>query len=116
MSFYFVRLGFFAGLAILLTTSITGAHGSKEGELPGRVNVEVFNVVEGRSVVVTSVPDGTRVEKGEIVCELDTSDLRSRLATQEIVVRAAEFDLHGATLRRSHRNEDRRVRRGPVQE
>ena len=47
-----------------------------------------------------SVPEGTRVEKGDIVCELDPSELRDRLATEEIVVRGAEADVVAARIGR----------------
>ena len=51
-------------------------------------------------VVLSSRPDGARVAKGEIVCELDPTELKNRLAIQEIVVRGAEADVHGARIAR----------------
>ena len=45
---------------------------------------------------MSSRPDGARVDNGDIVSELDPTDLKDRLATQEIVVRGAEADVHGA--------------------
>jgi multidrug resistance efflux pump len=60
----------------------------------------VFNVVEVRTTVVFAKPEGARVEKGELVCELDPTALKERLAVQEIVIRGAEADLQGARLAR----------------
>jgi len=100
MSSNLLRLGLVAGIATLLAGAIALAQERKGGEPGGGGRVDVFNSVEGRVVVVTSRPDGARVEKGDIVCELDPSELRDRLATQDIVVRGAEADVHGARIAR----------------
>jgi multidrug resistance efflux pump len=72
----------------------------KGGEAAGREGVKVFNVVEVRTTVVFAKPEGARVEKGELVCELDPTALKDRLAVQETVIRGAEADLEGARLAR----------------
>jgi HlyD family secretion protein len=51
-------------------------------------------------VVVSSRPDGARVAEGDIVCELDSTELKDRLATQDLVVRGAEADVHGTRIAR----------------
>ena len=100
MSSNLVRLGLVAGFATLLAGAIALAQERKGAEPTRGGRVDVFNSVEGRVVVVTSRPDGARVEKGDIVCELDATELQDRLATQEIVVRGAEADVHGARIAR----------------
>jgi multidrug resistance efflux pump len=62
--------------------------------------VDVYNPVDGRVRVISSRPDGARVGKGDVVCELDPAELQDRLASQEIVVRAAEAGRQGARLAR----------------
>ncbi len=46
------------------------------------------------------MPEGARVEKGDVVCELDSAKVRDRLAAQEIVMRAAEADVHATRIAR----------------
>jgi len=100
MSSNLLRLGLGAGIAALLAGAIALAQERKGAESTAVGRADVFNSVEGRVVVVTSRPDGARVEKGDIVCELDATELQDRLATQEIVVRGAEADVHGARIAR----------------
>jgi hypothetical protein len=66
----------------------------------GPAAVEVFNPVEGRTTVTSSRPEGAKVEKGEIVCELDPGALQDRLTSQEIVVRGALADVQASRLAR----------------
>lgn len=100
MSSKFVRLLLVSGLATVLAGAIAGAQDRNENEPTGREVVDVFNPVEGRTLVITSVADGTRVEKGTIICELDPSELRDRLATEEIAVRGAEADVQATRIAR----------------
>jgi len=95
-----MRLGLVAGIATLLAGAIALAQERKGGEPAGGGRIDVFNSVEGRVVVVTSRPNGARVENGDIVCELDANELGDRLATQEIAIRGAESDVHGARIAR----------------
>jgi HlyD family secretion protein len=100
MSIKVMRLSFLAGLALLFAGVIVGAQDRKDAEPVGRASIDVFNVVESRTVVITSLPEGARVEKGDIVCELDPSEVRDRVATQEIVVREAEANVHATRIAR----------------
>jgi multidrug resistance efflux pump len=100
MSSNFMRLGLLAGNATLLASAIALAQERKGGQTARGGIVDVFNSIEGRAAIISSRPDRARVEKGEIICELDPSELRDRLATQEIIMRAAEADLHGARIAR----------------
>jgi HlyD family secretion protein len=100
MSSTFARVGLLGGLAVMLSGVIAAAQDRAGVEPGGQQILDVFNSVEGRTTVITSVPDGARVEKGETVCELDPSPLRDRLAVQEIVVRGAETDVQAARIAR----------------
>ena len=67
------RLGLLAGLPALLAGAIALAQDRRGGRSPpAKASADVFNSVEGRAVVLTSRPDGARVAKGDIVCELDS--------------------------------------------
>jgi multidrug resistance efflux pump len=101
MSSNFVRLGLLTVVAILLAAAIAFAQQERKGGETARSgHLDVFNPIEGRTLVVTSRPDGARVAKGDVVCELDATDLQDRLTTQDVVVRAAQADAHGATIAR----------------
>ena len=100
MSSYVIGLGMGLGLAILLTSAIGLAQDRPAAQPAVQGHVDVFNSIQGRMVVMSSRSDGAPVEKGDIVCELDPRELKDRLATQDIVVRAAEFDLESATMAR----------------
>jgi HlyD family secretion protein len=100
MSSNFTRLGLLAVSALLLAGVIAWAQDRQGAEPSGQDSTDVFNHVEGRAVVITSVREGTHVEKGAFVCELDPTALRSQLATQEIVVRGAEADVQAARIAR----------------
>lgn len=43
---------------------------------------KVMNGVKGESVLISVIPEGTRVQKGQVVAELDSADLRDRLVEQ----------------------------------
>jgi hypothetical protein len=100
MSSTFARVGLLGGLAVVFSGLIAGAQDRAGVEPGGQKVLIVFNSVEGRTTVITSVPDGTRLEKGEMVCELDPSPLRDRLAVQEIVVQGVDTDVQAARIAR----------------
>jgi HlyD family secretion protein len=104
MSSRLMRIGVLVAIAAFLTVTIASAQ-HRAGDEPagsgseGR-GVAVFNPVEGRMRVLSSRPEGARVEKGEVVCELDPADLKDRLAVQETEVHAARAGVQGARLAR----------------
>jgi HlyD family secretion protein len=100
MSSNVIRLGMVAGLAILLAGAIALAQDRGGAQPATKGPVDVFNSIQGRMVIITSRPNGALVEEGDIVCELDPRALKDRLTSQEIVVRAAEFDFESATMAR----------------
>jgi multidrug resistance efflux pump len=50
----------------------------------------VYNAVEGTTTIISIKPLGSRVKKGDLVCELESFAVRTRLAQQEIATKAAE--------------------------
>jgi multidrug resistance efflux pump len=99
-----MHIGALVGLAALLTVTIAaaqqGAADEPAGSGPEGRGIAVFNPVDGRIRVLSSRPDGTRVEKGEIVCELDPAELKERLDSQEIAVQGLRAGVQGARLAR----------------
>jgi multidrug resistance efflux pump len=92
------------GLAAFLTVTIASAQQRATDEpaatAPEGRGIAVFNPVEGRITVLSSRPDGSRVEKGDVVCELDPADLNDRLDSGAIEVQAAQAGAQGARLSR----------------
>ena len=64
----------------------------------GRGFVNVFNSVESRTTIVSNQTHGARVQKGDVLCELDAGDLRDRLAIQAIAIQSAEAEVQAAKL------------------
>jgi len=100
MSSKLIRLGLLAVLGVVLAGAIAAAQDRKPIEPVGAGGVAVFNPVEGRIVVVSARADGSRVEIGDVVCELDPADLRDRLASQVLVVSGAQAEVNGTRIAR----------------
>ncbi len=99
-----------ASLAAVLWFTVFSGDGEDEGVIAGatvkRGDVEITVVergnlsaknaaslrseIEGRATVLSMVPEGTFVEEGDIVCELDTTDEVNKIVEQEIQVQSAE--------------------------
>ena len=47
--------------------------------------------LEGTSQIISIAPEGTYVEKGDLLVELDSSDLRERITLQEVTFQNARF-------------------------
>jgi HlyD family secretion protein len=60
----------------------------------------VFCDVEGVSTILELVADGTRVQKGDVVCVLDSPALREKLSAHDAVKRTAEAEFLSAKLLR----------------
>lgn len=63
---------------------------TERGEVKAAKSVEVISQVEGVTRIVSVVPEGTFVEKGDILIELDSSELTQAINQQEIAVETAE--------------------------
>ena len=66
---------------------------TEKGSLESSKNIDVINEVEGMTTIISIVPEGTQVKKGDKVCELDSATLRDNLTNQEIATKRAESDL-----------------------
>ncbi|MHC4377945.1 MAG: efflux RND transporter periplasmic adaptor subunit [Planctomycetota bacterium] len=65
----------------------------EKGNLKAAKSVELRSEIEGRSTILWLIEEGTRVEPGELLCELDATALADRRVEQEIVVSNAESAL-----------------------
>jgi len=63
---------------------------AQSGTIKAREMTIIKNEVEGRTSVITLIPEGTRVKKGELLVELDASSLIDSRLDQEISVQNAE--------------------------
>jgi HlyD family secretion protein len=61
----------------------------ESGTIKARDQVIIKNEVEGRTAIITLVPEGTRVKEGELLVELDASTLQDGKIDQEIRVQNA---------------------------
>lgn len=68
-----------------LTISVT-----ETGTIKSREQVVIKSRVEGRTTILSLVPEGARVKEGDLLIELDASDLRDQKVEQEIRVQNAE--------------------------
>ena len=69
---------------------------TERGNLESSKNEDVMNEVEGTTTILTILPEGSRVKKGDLVCELDSATLRDNLTNQEITTKRAIADLEQA--------------------
>jgi HlyD family secretion protein len=65
----------------------------ERGNLKAADAVSLKNEIEGRTTILKLIPEGTNVQKGDLVCELDASELVDKRFEQEIKVRNAEAAL-----------------------
>ena len=69
----------------------------ESGTIKSREQVIIKNEVEGRTSIITLVPEGTRVKKGDLLVKLDVSTLDDAKIDQEILVQNAEAAYINAT-------------------
>jgi len=63
------------------------------GNLAAADNVSLRSQVEGRTSILTLVPEGTHVQQGDLVCELDATELVEKRFQQSISLSNAEAAL-----------------------
>lgn len=68
-----------------LTISVT-----ESGTIQAREQIIIKSEVEGRTTILSLVPEGTRVKKGELLIELDSSSMEDEKVDQQIRVQNAE--------------------------
>jgi HlyD family secretion protein len=72
----------------------------ERGNLESSQNEDVHCEVEGQTSIISILPEGTRVTKGMVVAELDSSALKDNLVNQEITTKGAEAAYQNARLTR----------------
>jgi len=68
----------------------------ESGTIKAREQVVIKNEVEGRTSIIYLVPEGTRVNRGDLLVELDASSLLDEKIDQQIKVQNAEAAFVGA--------------------
>jgi HlyD family secretion protein len=68
-----------------LTISVT-----ESGSIQSREQVIITNQVEGRTEIIYIIEEGARVEEGDLLVELDSSELNDQKINQDIQVQNAE--------------------------
>ena len=63
---------------------------TERGHLDSMKNATLVSRVEGSTTIISIIPEGTIVKKGDVLCELDSSTMRESLKQQEIAVTQAE--------------------------
>ncbi|MEW4568390.1 sigma-70 family RNA polymerase sigma factor [Tautonia sp. JC769] len=66
------------------------------GNLESANNLEVRSEVEGQVTITMILPEGTKVVKDQLVCELDATTLKNDLANQQIATERAQADSQNA--------------------
>ncbi len=61
---------------------------------------KIYALVEGTTSIISLVPDGSTVKKGDIVCELDSAALKDQLINQRITTESASASWQNANLAR----------------
>jgi RND family efflux transporter MFP subunit len=70
------------------------------GSLEASRSQDVYCNVEGGTTIIRIMPEGQRVKKGDVVCELDSAAIRDWLVKQRITAKSAEANFINAKLTR----------------
>ena len=76
--------------ALAIGQTVPAQEAARTGTAPKRKPVAVRCAVESKTCVVSLLPEGTHVAKGDVVCELDPAGIKVQLAEQSKKVSAAE--------------------------
>jgi RNA polymerase sigma factor (sigma-70 family) len=60
----------------------------------------IYSNIVGVTTIISLVPDGSTVKRGQFICELDSAALRDQLINQRITTRSAEANFQNAKLAR----------------
>ena len=71
-----------------------------KGSLESSKNQDVLCQVEGSTTIISIMAEGTKVKKGDLVCELDSASLKDQLTNQKIATQGAEASFQNARLTR----------------
>lgn len=69
---------------------------TQDGELAAEQNIDILNEVEGRTTITMIVPEGSEVQKGDILVVLDASEVSLKLEDATLEVERATADLTNA--------------------
>ena len=72
----------------------------ERGFVESSKNQDEYCKIEGGTTIISILPEGTRVKKGEIVCQLDSAALKDQLFNAQIVIKNAQVDYQNATAAR----------------
>lgn len=72
----------------------------ERGNLESSRNEDVYCKVEGSTTIIKIIPEGSKVKKGDLVCELDSAALKDQLTNQVITTKGAEASYQNAKLTR----------------
>jgi HlyD family secretion protein len=72
----------------------------ERGSLESSSNQDVYCNVEGSVTIIKIASEGTKVKKGDIVCELDSAALKDTLINQRITAESAKANYQNAKLTR----------------
>jgi HlyD family secretion protein len=73
---------------------------TERGTLESSKNQDVFCLVEGSTTIITILSEGSKVKKGDLVCELDSAALKDQLTNQYIATSGADAAFQNAKLTR----------------
>src|SRR5262249_44280971 len=73
---------------------------NERGSLETARSWDSYCKIEGTTSIIWLLPEGTRVRKEQLVCELDSAPLRDRLANQLGATKSAERGVRKAELAR----------------
>ena len=68
----------------------------ERGSLKADNQISIESEVTGQARIIFLVPEGSKIKKGQLLVELDSSGLLESLTQQEITVKTAEANLTGA--------------------
>ena len=71
----------------------------KKNDRPVR-SEQAYCLVQGQTTIISIVPEGSLVKKGDLVCELDSAALKDQLINQQITVSSARANYENARLAR----------------
>ncbi len=72
----------------------------ERGSLESSSNQDVYCNVEGSVTIIKIAAEGTRVKKGDVICELDSAALKDSLINQRITTESAKANYQNAKLTR----------------
>lgn len=70
---------------------------TETGTIKAREQEVIKSEIEGRTTILSLVPEATRVKKGDLLVELDATQLKDALVMQQIEVQNAKSSFIGAT-------------------